>query len=236
EAVLVRLQHARGQLGVRGDRGGEQDRVQGGILEQLRELPGDARARERGRGTRARIGARIAQPAQLAARDGGEVAGEVGSPVAESHDPHALRRALLLAGVRGGIDLVGPCERAAHRAPTACTQRSAACPSPYSCGLSPGGWRASAASAAAASRSTSVFQPAATVSTHSVSARSVMQGTPARYASFWTPPESVRTALACTSRALNSPYPSGSVTSTRPSRCSSRRRPSSSRRARVRGC
>jgi hypothetical protein len=49
-----------------------------------------------------------------------------------------------------------------------------------------------------------VFQPVCTVSTHSVLARSVMQGTPARYASYWTPPESVRTARAWHSSALNS--------------------------------
>src|SRR5271167_1651686 len=90
------------------------------------------------------------------------------------------------------------------RDPIAATQRSAAWPSPYSSGRSAGGVRSRAASAAWGSRSTSVFQPEATVSTHSVFARKVLQGTPARHASFWTPPESVSIARALHSRAGNS--------------------------------
>ena len=58
--------------------------------------------------------------------------------------------------------------------------------------------------AASASRSTSTFQPASTVSVHSVVARSVTHGTPARYASFWTPPESVSSARAWCSSAVKS--------------------------------
>ena len=49
-----------------------------------------------------------------------------------------------------------------------------------------------------------MFQPVSTVSIHSVFARSVTQGTPARYASFWTPPESVSTAQALRRSAPNS--------------------------------
>jgi hypothetical protein len=45
------------------------------------------------------------------------------------------------------------------------------------------------------------IQPASTVSVHSVSLRRVMHGTPDRYASFWTPPESVAMACAWSSRA-----------------------------------
>ena len=52
--------------------------------------------------------------------------------------------------------------------------------------------------AASGSAPTTRFQPASTVSTHSVSERSVTHGTPARYASFCTPPESV--AIACGAR------------------------------------
>src|SRR5690606_19492734 len=40
------------------------------------------------------------------------------------------------------------------------------------------------------------FQPACTVSGHSVSSRSVKHGTPSIYASFCTPPESVSTSFA----------------------------------------
>ena len=47
-------------------------------------------------------------------------------------------------------------------------------------GARPAASRSSAASAASASRSTSTFQPASTVSTHSVLGRSVTHGTPAR--------------------------------------------------------
>jgi alanine racemase len=60
---------------------------------------------------------------------------------------------------------------------------------------------ASAAASAAGSASTTRFQPASTVSTHSVSLRSVMHGTPDSYASFWTPPESVAIAIADASSA-----------------------------------
>src|SRR5438045_2311594 len=48
-----------------------------------------------------------------------------------------------------------------------------------------------AATSRSGSSSTSVFAPVSTVSTHSVDGRSVMQGTPCQYASFWRPPESV---------------------------------------------
>ena len=63
---------------------------------------------------------------------------------------------------------------------SAATTRSPARPSPYSGGRVGGGARSSAARAASGSRSTSVFQPASTVSVHSVLGRSVMHGTPAR--------------------------------------------------------
>ena len=46
--------------------------------------------------------------------------------------------------------------------------------------------------------------PVSTVSTHSVVVRSVMQGTPYQYASFCTPPESVRTTRACEASAAKS--------------------------------
>ncbi len=49
-----------------------------------------------------------------------------------------------------------------------------------------------------------MFQPVSTVSVHSVLGRSVMHGTPARYASFWSPPESVSTARALQSSAVSS--------------------------------
>src|SRR6266581_400188 len=46
--------------------------------------------------------------------------------------------------------------------------------------------------------------PSSTVSIHSVSSRSVTHGTPKKYASFWTPPESVRTFDAPISSAMKS--------------------------------
>ena len=63
------------------------------------------------------------------------------------------------------------------RAPRRCAR--AALPPPYSSGRSPaGGGASSAARAASRSRPTSVFQPASTVSTHSVVSRSVTHRTP----------------------------------------------------------
>ncbi len=74
--------------------------------------------------------------------------------------------------------------------------RSAAWPSPKIGGRSAGSGRRSAAANASGSHPTSVFQPVSTVSTHSVSSRSVTQRTPHRYASRCTPPESVAIARA----------------------------------------
>jgi len=79
----------------------------------------------------------------------------------------------------------------------------AACPSPKS-----GGWSAgavggvwSAAAIASVEAPTNRFQPASTVFVHSVVSRSVTHGTPAKYASRWTPPESVKMVRAAHSRA-----------------------------------
>src|SRR3954466_15512026 len=69
--------------------------------------------------------------------------------------------------------------------------------------------RVSASSAARTSRSTSTFQPCSTVSTHSVVSRRVAHGVPSRYASFCTPPESVRIARAPRASVRKSRYPSG---------------------------
>ena len=56
--------------------------------------------------------------------------------------------------------------------------------------------RRAAARMRSASAPASTFQPPSSVSDHSVSSRSVTQGTPSRYASFCTPPESVSTMRA----------------------------------------
>src|SRR5581483_10985610 len=91
--------------------------------------------------------------------------------------------------------------------------RSAACPSPYSCGAS-GGNVAAASAAGSSSGSASRFAPAATVSTHSVLGRSVTHGTRSQYASFCRPPESVTTLLAPATRSSISRKPSGSIACT----------------------
>ncbi|OLD39817.1 MAG: hypothetical protein AUI57_01835 [Candidatus Rokubacteria bacterium 13_1_40CM_2_68_8] len=79
---------------------------------------------------------------------------------------------------------------------------------------------------------TSRFAAQSTVSVHSVSSRTVTQGTPSQYASRWMPPESVTTAPAWRSRAMLSRYPTGAVIRTRPFAAY----PSRSSAAPVRGC
>src|SRR5207237_1376572 len=83
------------------------------------------------------------------------------------------------------------------RSPISSTHLSAAAPSPYSAGRESGGANECTASTIfTASEPTRRFQPASTVSTHSVSFRSVRQGAPSQYASFCSPPESVITSRA----------------------------------------
>src|SRR5260370_1321883 len=78
--------------------------------------------------------------------------------------------------------------------PSRSTHRAAANPSPYRGGGEPlGANPCTASTILAESDPTRVFQPASTVSTHSVSSRMVTQGTPSQQASFCSPPESVRT-------------------------------------------
>ena len=90
---------------------------------------------------------------------------------------------------------------------------------------------ATAATTASGSSSTRTFAPTRTVSTHSVDGRRVTQGTPYQYASFWSPPESVRITRACDASAASWRYPSGAVRET----CCSSRRPKRSSASRVRG-
>ena len=61
-----------------------------------------------------------------------------------------------------------------------------------------------AATIASGSSSTRTFAPTRTVSTHSVEGRIVTQGTPYQYASFCSPPESVRMTRACEASAASS--------------------------------
>lgn len=90
--------------------------------------------------------------------------------------------------------------------------RSLAFPSPKTSERGPFG-RKDAAAEQMASRSapTSTFQPSSTVSVYSVFSRRVTHGTPRRYASFCTPPESVRMRRAFCSSASMSRYPTGSM-------------------------
>ena len=68
---------------------GQDDRVEVGIGEQVVEVGGEAGGREGRRPARAGLLGGVAAPGQLAAADRGEVAGEVGAPVAEAHDADA---------------------------------------------------------------------------------------------------------------------------------------------------
>jgi hypothetical protein len=91
EAVLARAHDGLGELGVRRHGRGEDDRVEPGIGEQLPELGGPARRRHEGAGALERDRIAVAQPRDLAARDGSEVAGEVRAPVAEARHADADR-------------------------------------------------------------------------------------------------------------------------------------------------
>ena len=121
----------------------------------------------------------VAQPGQLAAGDRGEVAGEVRAPVAEADDADADQ--LCVGSLTARRSPARSARRRGRRRRARAARRG---------GLS------SAASAAPGRGRRACSSPPATVSTHSVFARRVTQGTPARYASFWTPPESVSTARA----------------------------------------
>ena len=66
------------------------------VGEQVVEVGGEARARERARAALARGLGRVAAPGELAARQRGEVAREVRAPVAEAGDPHSDRHAPIL--------------------------------------------------------------------------------------------------------------------------------------------
>jgi len=83
------------------------------------------------------------------------------------------------------------------------TIRLAASPAPKSGGRDAGraGGSVRARAIAALDAPARRFQPASTVFVHSVASRSVTQGTPAKYASRWTPPESVKIVRAPDSRA-----------------------------------
>ena len=148
---------AHGELGVGGHGRGQHDRVELVVVQQVVELAGRARARGSARASfsRASLGG-VAQPAQLAAGDRGEVAREVRAPVAEADDADAHRARSLtprsrepsprarrsphaaLGRVAVAVQL-GPLGRAAsrverrqrgarRRGPRACSSRSA--PSP----------------------------------------------------------------------------------------------------------
>jgi hypothetical protein len=91
EAVLARAQDGLGELGVRRHRRGQDDRVEAGVGEQLAQVRGPARRRHEGAGALERGRRAVAQPCDLAARDRGEVPGEVRAPVAEARHADANR-------------------------------------------------------------------------------------------------------------------------------------------------
>ena len=232
EAVLARLGHRDRELGVRGHGRGEHDRVERrGSLEQLVELARRARAGERRARARSRACCRgVAQPRELAAGDRGEVAREVRAPVAEARRrrraPASARRSC--ARARG----LGERRRSPPRSARPRGRRRRAA------GRSLGGGALERRERRVARRGRRACSSrVCTVSTHSVLARSVTQGTPARYASFWTPPESVsdRARLAEQRAELDVAERPGQRQARR-RRSSSSSRPASVRRARVRGC
>ena len=97
EAVLARAQHALGERGVARDGGGEDDGVELLVGEQLLQIAGEARARERARIALARRLGGVAAPGQLAAREGSEVARQVRAPVAEARDAQSDRDPCILS-------------------------------------------------------------------------------------------------------------------------------------------
>ena len=86
EAVLAGAQHALRQRPVGRDRRGQHDRVELRVAQEVVELGREAGAREGRRPALARRLRAVAAPRELAAGDRGEVAREVGPPVAEADD------------------------------------------------------------------------------------------------------------------------------------------------------
>ncbi len=86
EAVLAGLEHAHGEIGVCRDRGGDDDRVELVVGEQVVEVGREARAAVHGGQALAHLGAAVAAPRELGAVEAVEVAGEVRAPVAEPDD------------------------------------------------------------------------------------------------------------------------------------------------------
>src|SRR5918992_3946640 len=92
KAVLARLEHLARQLGVRGHRGGERDRIERLVAEHLVEGAGRTSSRKRPREPIQGLGRLVAEPGELAFRQAVEVPCEVGTPVAEAHDPDSGHR------------------------------------------------------------------------------------------------------------------------------------------------
>ena len=173
------------ELGVGGHGRGEHDRVELGVVEQVLEArPSRARSGSCARARSRACSRGVAQPARARSRGSRRSCARGWGPSSRGPTtPTRDRCARSLIAARR--------DRSAATA-IACTQRSRrVAVAVQRRALRPAASRAAPRARPSASRSTSVFQPASTVSTHSVFARSVTQGTPARYASFWTPPESV---------------------------------------------
>jgi hypothetical protein len=90
--VLARLEHAHGEVGVRRDGRGEDDRVERVVGQQVIELAGEAGAAVQRLVAGADLLAPVAQPGELAAGQRVEVAREVRAPVAEADDADPPRR------------------------------------------------------------------------------------------------------------------------------------------------
>ena len=165
EAVLAGLEHALGERGVRRHRRREHDGVELGVVEQVVEVGGEARARE-GRAPSARAPRRRRRSTTRARSPAARRSCGPGS----GPSSRGRRRR------RGSGVVIARASYRRERRDDALPRRAR--PRTAAAGAGRGG--AQRARAASGSRPTSGFQPASTVSTHSVVSRSVRQGTPAR--------------------------------------------------------
>jgi hypothetical protein len=92
KAMLAGLQHPYGELGVARDWSSEHHGVECRVLQQLIEIGGCARSGKLRGHPLARGRRRVATPRELASGECGEVAGQVGPPVAKARDTDSQTR------------------------------------------------------------------------------------------------------------------------------------------------
>ncbi len=111
EAVLARLGHGDSERRMGGHRGGEDDRVELGVVQQLLEIAGRPRAGKTRCELLARLLGGVTQPCQLTASERAEVAREIWAPVAQAGDADADGLVLLLLLLAHHGLPVFPCAR-----------------------------------------------------------------------------------------------------------------------------